>query len=40
MMALKAIPQQQFWKCLQQWQCHWPKCIATEGEYSEGDPSE
>jgi hypothetical protein len=30
MMALKAIPQQDFQKC-------WVKCIAAQGEYFEGD---
>jgi hypothetical protein len=28
-MALKAIPQQVFQKCFQQWQQHWAKFIAT-----------
>jgi hypothetical protein len=38
--ALKAVPQQQFQKCFQQWQHHWAKCIAAQGEYIEGDPSQ
>jgi hypothetical protein len=38
-MALKAIPQQGFQKCFQQWQHCWAKRIAAEGEYLEGDPS-
>jgi hypothetical protein len=25
-------------KCFQQWQHHWAKCIAAQGEYFEGDP--
>jgi hypothetical protein len=40
MAALKVIPQQEFQKCLQQWQHHWDKCIAAEGEYFEGDTSQ
>jgi hypothetical protein len=39
-MALKAIPQQEFRKCFQQWQHRWAKCIAAQGEYFEGDPSQ
>jgi len=38
MMALKAIPQQKFQKCFQQWQHHWAKCIAAQGENFEDDP--
>jgi hypothetical protein len=34
MTALKAIPWQEFQKCHQQWQNHWAKCIAAQGEYS------
>jgi hypothetical protein len=37
-MALKAIQQQEFQKCFQQWQYHWVKCTAAEVEYFEGDP--
>jgi hypothetical protein len=37
--VLKAIPQQEFQKCFQQWQHRWAKYIAAEGEYFEGDPS-
>jgi len=37
-MALKAIPQHKFQKCFQQWQHHWAKCAAAEGEYFEGGP--
>jgi hypothetical protein len=38
--ALKAIPQLEFQKCFQQWQHRWAKCIAGQGEYFEGDPSQ
>jgi hypothetical protein len=38
--ALKAIPQQEFQKCFQQWQHRWAKFITSEGEYLEGDPSQ
>jgi hypothetical protein len=33
MTALKAIPQQAFQKCSQQWQHHRAKCITGQGEY-------
>jgi hypothetical protein len=36
MTALKAIPHYEFQKCFEQW----AKCIAVEGEYFEGDPSQ
>jgi hypothetical protein len=36
--ALKAIPQQEFQKCFQQWQHRWAKSIAHQGEYFEGGP--
>jgi hypothetical protein len=39
MMALKAIPQQEFHKCFQQWQHRWAKCIAAQGGYLKFDPS-
>jgi hypothetical protein len=29
--ALKAIPQQEFPKCFQQWQHRWAKCTAAQG---------
>jgi hypothetical protein len=29
--ALKAIPQQEFQNCFQQWQYRWAKCIAAQG---------
>jgi hypothetical protein len=38
--ALKAIPQREFQNCLQQWQHRWAKCVATQGENFEGDPSQ
>ena len=39
MAALKVIPQNQFQNCFEGWtrRCHW--CIASEGEYFEGDHS-
>jgi hypothetical protein len=40
MMALKAIPQQAFQKRFHQWQYHWAKFVAAQGEYLEGDPSQ
>jgi len=30
-MILKAISQQEFQKCFQQWQHHWAKCVVTQG---------
>jgi len=39
-MALKAIPQQEFKKCSQQWQHYRTKCIAAQREYLEGDSSQ
>jgi hypothetical protein len=27
-------------KMFQQWQHYWAKCIATQGQYLEGDPSQ
>jgi hypothetical protein len=38
MTTLKAIPQQEFQKCFQQWQHHWAKCTAAQEEYFKGDP--
>jgi len=40
MMALNAIPQEEFHKCFQQWQHHLAKYIAAEGAYFKGDPSQ
>jgi hypothetical protein len=36
-MTLKAIPQQEFQKCFQQWQHQWAKCTAAQEGYFEGD---
>jgi hypothetical protein len=38
MTALKAIPQQAFQKCFQQWRHHWAKCVPAQWEYIEGSP--
>ena len=35
--ALKAIPQNHFQKCFEGWTMHWHRCIASQGEYFEGD---
>ena len=35
--ALKAIPQNQFENCFEVRIRHWYRCIASQGEYSEGD---
>jgi len=35
--ALKAIPQNQFQNCFEGWTRHWHWCIASQGEYLEGD---
>jgi len=35
--ALKAIPQNQFQNCFEGWTRHWCRCIASQGEYSEGN---
>jgi len=40
MMALKPLPQQEFQKCFEQWQHHWAKYIASQGENFKGDPSQ
>ena len=37
MAALKAIPQNQFQNCFEGWTMHWHWCIASQGEYFEGD---
>ena len=37
MAALKAIPQNQFQNCFEGWTRHWHRCIASQGEYFEGD---
>jgi len=35
--ALKAIPQNQFQNCFEGWTRHWHWCIASQGEYFEGE---
>ena len=35
--ALKAIPQNKFQNCSEGWTRRWHRCIASQGEYSEGD---
>jgi hypothetical protein len=35
--ALKAIPQNQFQNCFEGWARRWHRCIASQGEYFEGD---
>ena len=35
--ALKAIPQNQFQNCFEGWNRRWHRCIASQGEYFEGD---
>jgi len=35
--ALKAIAQNQFQNCSEGWTRRWHRCIASQGEYSEGD---
>jgi len=37
MAALKAIPQNQFQSCFEGWTRRWHRCIASQGEYLEGD---
>jgi hypothetical protein len=37
---LKAIPQNQFQNCFEGWTRHWHRCIASQGEYFEGDDSD
>jgi hypothetical protein len=39
MTAQKAILQQEFQKCFQQWQHHWANCVAAEGKHL-GAPSQ
>jgi transposase len=38
--ALKAIPQNQFQNCFEGWTRRWHRCIASQGEYFEGDHSD
>ena len=35
--ALKAIPQNDFQNCFDGWTWRWNRCIASQGEYFEGD---
>ena len=35
--ALKAISQNQFQNCFEGWTRRWHRCIASQGEYYEGD---
>ena len=37
MAALKAIPQNQFQNCFEVWTRSWHRCVASQGEYFEGD---
>ena len=37
MAALKAVPQNQFQNCFEGCNRHWHQCIASQGEYFEGD---
>ena len=39
MTALKAIPQNQFQNCFEGWTKRWHRCIASQGEYFEGEHS-
>ena len=38
--ALKATPQNQFQNCFQGWTRRWHQCLASQGEYFEGDHSD
>ena len=35
--ALKAIPQNQFQNCFEEWSRRWLRCVTPKGEYFEGD---
>jgi len=35
--ALKVFPQHQFQNCFEEWTRGWHRCIASQGEYFEGD---
>ena len=37
MAALKAIPQNRFQNCFEEWTRRWHRCITSQGEYFEGD---
>ncbi|PNF20643.1 hypothetical protein B7P43_G03017 [Cryptotermes secundus] len=38
--ALKAVPQNQFKNCFEGWTRRWHRCIASQGEFFEGDHSD
>jgi hypothetical protein len=38
--TLKAIPQTQFQDCFEGWTRRWHQCIASQGEYYEGNHSD
>jgi len=38
--SLKAIPENQFQNCFEGWTRHWHRCIASQGEYFEGNHSD
>jgi hypothetical protein len=38
--AFKSIPQNQFQNCFEACARHWHQCIASEGEYFEGNHSD
>jgi len=40
MKELFAIPKEAFQKVFQSWQKHWERCVASEGNYFEGDKLE
>ncbi len=35
--ALKALTQEEFKDCFQQWEEHWSRCVSMVGNYFEGD---
>lgn len=35
--ALKAISEEAFSKCFEDWKTRWHKCIVSQGDYFEGD---
>lgn len=35
---LKAIPENAYKKCFDDWKCRWHMCVASKGAYFEGDP--
>jgi hypothetical protein len=38
--TLEAIPQNQFQNCVEEWTRRWHRCLASQGEYFEGDHSD